>query len=100
MLSPSDSNAQKALNLLKCAARTSYGADRATLTLLYRSLIRSKLVYACVVYDSACLSVKRILDTVHNTAMRVATGAFRTSPVRNILVEANEPPLAHRDDVS
>ena len=64
--------------------------------LLYRSLIRSKLDYACVVYDSACVSSKRILDTVHNNAARVATGAFRTSPVSSILADAHEPPLALR----
>ena len=86
----------KAMNILKCVSRTTYGSDRATLLLLYRSLIRSKLDYACVVYDSACATLKRTLDTVHNTALRIATGAFRTSPVSSILVEADEPPLSVR----
>ena len=31
------------LNVLKCVARTSYGADHSTLLLLYRATIRSKL---------------------------------------------------------
>ena len=89
----------KALNLLKCVARTSYGADRATLLLLYRSLIRSKLDYACIIYNSACASHKRILDTVHHTALRVVTGAFRTSPISSILADAHEPPLSRRRDL-
>ena len=89
----------KALNLLKCVARTSYGADRATLLLLYRSLIRSKLDYACIVYDSACSSHKRTLDTVYNTALRVVTGAFRTSPISSILADAHEPPLSLRREL-
>lgn len=63
----------KSLNVLKCVAGTSYGADRVTLLRLYRSLIRSKLDYACFVYDSACDSSKRTLDTVHNSALRIAT---------------------------
>ena len=33
----------KSLNVLKCISRTSYGADRSTLLLLYRSIVRSKL---------------------------------------------------------
>lgn len=85
-----------ALNVLKCVSRTSYGSDRDTLLLLYRSLIRSKLDYASVVYDSACISNKRTLDTVHNAALRTAIGAFRTSPTSSILAEAHEPSLAMR----
>ena len=86
----------KAMNILKCVSRTTYGSDRATLLLLYRSLIRSRLDYACIVYDSACATYKRTLDTVHNAALRLVTGAFRTSPVSSILVEVNEPPLSIR----
>ena len=86
----------KALNILKCVSRTSYGADRKTLLLLYRSLIRSKLDYACVAYDAACLSSKRSLDVIHHAALRIATGAFRTSPIASVLVEADEMPLALR----
>ena len=86
----------KAMNVLKCVSRMSYGADRKTLLLLYRSLVRSKLDYACFVYESAAKSVKRPLDTIHHAAMRVVTGAFRTTPVASLLVETNEPPLALR----
>lgn len=86
----------KSLNVLKCVSRTSYGADRKTLLNLYRSLIRSKMDYACFVYDAASDSAKRCLDTVHHCAIRVATGAFRTTPTSSLLVEANEPPLAIR----
>ena len=45
----------KAMNILKCVSRTSYGADRKTLLLFYRSFIRSKLDYGCFIYDSACI---------------------------------------------
>ena len=86
----------KSLNVLKCVSRTSYGADRSTLLLLYRAIIRSKLDYACFIYDSAVESSKRSLDTIHHTALRVATGAFRTSPTASLLAEANEPPLLLR----
>ena len=86
----------KSLNILKCVSRTSYGADRQTLLMLYRSLIRSKLDYACFAYDSASPSNKKMLDTIHHTAVRIVTGAFRTSPVASLLVEVNEPPLSLR----
>ena len=89
----------KSLNVLKCVSRTSYGADRNTLLTLYRSTIRSKLDYACFVYDSAPESSKRTLDTVHHSSLRIATGAFRTSPSSSLLVEAHEPPLLLRREI-
>ena len=89
----------KSLNVLRSVARTSYGADRSTLLLLYRSIVRSKLDYASFVYDGASDSSKRVLDVVHHTAIRVVTGAFRTSPASSLLAEAHEPPLALRREM-
>jgi len=83
----------KALNSLRVLAHTSWGADQKTLLHLYRSLIRSKLDYGCVVYGSARPSYLRILDPIQNHALRLCLGAFRTSPCHSLSVEANEPPL-------
>ena len=83
----------KALNLLKVLSNTSWGADRPTLLHLYRSLIRSKLDYGSVVYGSARKSYLQTLDTVHHQGLRLALGAFRTSPVTSLYVEADEPSL-------
>ena len=44
---------QKSLNILKVLSHTEWGADRTTLLKLYRSLVRSKLYYGCIVYGSA-----------------------------------------------
>ena len=63
---------------------------------LYRALIRSKLDYGCIVYGSAKPSYIKRLDTVHNQGLRLCLGAFRTSPVQSLYVEANEPPLGMR----
>jgi len=86
----------KALNILKVVAHTEWGADRDTLLHLYRALIRSKLDYGCTVYGSARPSYLKKLDPVANKALRLCLGAFRTSPVESLQVEANEPPLALR----
>ena len=80
----------KCLNVL---SHRSWGADRTTLLHLYRSLIRSKLDYGSIVYGSARKSYLQILDTVHNKGLRLALGAFRTSPVSSLNVEADEPSL-------
>ena len=83
----------KALNLLKVLSHTNWGVDRTVLLQLYRSLIRSKLDYGSIVYGSARKSYLMMLDTVHHQGLRLALGAFRTSPVESLYVEAEEPSL-------
>ena len=83
----------KALNLLKVLSHTDWGADRTVLLQLYCSLIRSKLDYGTIVYGSARPSHISSLDTVHHQGLRLALGAFRTSPVQSLYVEAEEPSL-------
>ena len=87
---------QKSLNLLKVLSRADWGADRTTLLKLYRSLVRSKLDYGCIVYGSASKTALAQLDPVHNQGLRL--GAFRSSPVESLYVEAHEPPLEIRRD--
>ena len=84
---------QKSLNLLKVLSRTEWGADRTTLLKLYRSLVRAKLDYGCIVYGSASKKELAKLDPVHNQGLRLSLGAFRSSPVESLYVEAHEPPL-------
>ena len=44
---------QKALNLLRVVAHTDWGADRKKLLNLYRTIVRFKQDYGCIVYGSA-----------------------------------------------
>ena len=76
---------------------TDWDADSTVLLNLYRLLIRSKLDCGCIVYGSARpSSYIMLLDTVHHQGLRLSLGAFRTSPVESLHVEANEPSLANR----
>ncbi|KAJ8027494.1 hypothetical protein HOLleu_32649 [Holothuria leucospilota] len=84
---------QGALNLLKVVSKMDWGADRPVLLRLYRSLVRSKLDYGCVVYSSARESYLRRLLPIHNQGLKICLGAFRTSPMQSLYIEANEPPL-------
>ena len=86
----------KALDILRVVGHTDWGADPKVLLRLYRSLVRSKLDYGCVVYGSAPKTYLKMLDTIHHQGLRIALGAFRTSPVQSLYVEAQEPSLALR----
>ncbi|GBM49865.1 hypothetical protein AVEN_44247-1 [Araneus ventricosus] len=86
----------KALNILKVLSNTSWGASRTSLLRVYRAAILSKMDYGCIIYGSARQSVLKILDPIHHSALRLCSGAFRTSPVESLYVECCEPPLDHR----
>ncbi|GFU59106.1 putative RNA-directed DNA polymerase from transposon X-element [Trichonephila clavipes] len=63
---------------------------------VYRALILSRLDYGCVVYGSTRASVLKRLDTIHHSALRICSGAFRTSPVTSLYVVCHQPPLELR----
>ena len=86
----------KAMNILKVVSHQKWGADRETKLRLWRALIRSKLDYGSIVYGGACESDLRRLSVVQNTALRLSLGAFCTSPIVSLEVEANEPPMELR----
>ena len=86
----------KSLDLIKVLSNTTWGADRKVLLRLNRDLIRTKLDYGCIVYGSARQSHIKRLDIVHNQGIRLCLGAFCTSPVQSLNVEAYEPSLGMR----
>lgn len=86
----------KALNLLKVVSKLNWGADRKVLLRLFRSLVRSRLDYGAAVYGSARPSYLKKLEPVQNQGLRLCLGAFRTSPVSSLHVEANEMPMRIR----
>ena len=83
----------KALNVLKVLSNTNWGGDRSVLLNLYRSLVRSKLDYGSIAYGSARKSYLKCLDTIYHQDLRLALGAFRTSPIESLYAEPNEPSL-------
>ena len=87
---------QKALNLLRVVANNNWGAGRKVLLNLYGTIIRSKLDYVSIIYGSARKSYHEILDLIHHQGLRLALGAFRTSPSESLSAEANEPSLYNR----
>ena len=86
----------KPLDLLRHLSHTSWGADRKTLLRLYKSLVLSKLDYGSSVYSSAAASHLRRLDPLQSEGLRLATGAFRSTPIVSLHVETNVPPLSLR----
>lgn len=87
---------KKRLNILKCISHNNWGADKHLQLMTYKAIIRSKIDYGSILYDSASKKDLQKLDVIHNKALRISTGCFQTSPIGSILIEAKEPTLAHR----
>jgi len=86
----------KTLNILKVLSNSSWGADRSSMLTIYRSIIRSRLDYGAVVYGATRFSILKKLDPIHHQALRLCSGAFRTSPVNSLYADCHEPSLSLR----
>ena len=64
------------------------GGDQKTLLCLYRALVRSKLDNGCIVYGAASNNILKKLDPIHHQGLRIALGAFRTSPVTSLYAKS------------
>ena len=63
------------------------------LLMLYCAIVPSNVDYGCIVYGTASNTNQRRLDSIHNFGLRLALGAFCTSPVSSLYTKANEAPL-------
>nr|CAI5869558.1 unnamed protein product [Callosobruchus analis] len=84
---------KKCVNLIRRLSGTRWRADREILIGIYRSLIESRILYAGTVYSSVRPSKITRLESLQLTALRLATGAFRTSPATFVLCDASIMPL-------
>lgn len=86
----------KSINILKVLNGKNNGADRQSLINIYKAKIRSKLDYASIIYSSANSNHLSILNPVHNLALRICTGSYRTCPVETLYCETGEFSLENR----
>lgn len=89
----------KAMNMLKILGGRKKGLRRQTLMRLYHAYILPVLDYGSIVYGSARTKELDKLNVVHHTALRIVTGAFRTSPVVSLLAECGQPTLQVRRNI-
>jgi len=83
----------RSINILKIISHSSKGCNKKLLLQLDRSLIRSRLDYGAPINNLASKSVLSLLDTIQASSLRLALGAYRTSPRLSLCAEAAEPPL-------
>ncbi|XP_035985721.1 uncharacterized protein LOC118559100 [Fundulus heteroclitus] len=91
-----ETKCKKVINLMKAVAGNDWGADKQSLLNIYRALMRSAIDYGCIVYEAAAKTSLQIVDKLQYRALRLATGATKTTPINALLVEAGDTPLEIR----
>ena len=76
--------ANKTLDLLKKLSYCKWGSDSPTLVRLYIMLIKPIIDYGLQTYVSAAPSYLNSLYAIQNSALRIATGAFLSSPIASL----------------
>ncbi len=87
---------RKDLNLMKLISGTCYGADKKALLMVYKALIMSKIDYGCMLYHNAAKTTLAKLDVIQNSALKIATGAYKATRTAALEAEAAVKPLKLR----
>ena len=82
------------LKALRCISASSWGPSKESLSLLYKSFLRSLLTYASPVWFPF-LSATNLtkLERLHRAPSRAITGCLSSSPIPVLLTEASLSPL-------
>lgn len=88
----------RALNLMRTISGQKWGADQTCLIRVYKLYLRSKLDYGAIVYGSATDRHLNPLDIIVREALRISTGAFRSTPVDSLHSLSGEGTLQERRD--
>jgi len=89
-----NTKARTRLNVLRALTNTSFGHSKEDITQIYKQYIRPILSYAHIAWqpDTADTHVEK-LQTTQNTALRIATGYTKTSPIPHLHRETLVLPL-------
>ena len=83
----------KTIDLLKHLTHKKWGADCISLIRLYIMLLKPLIEYGIEAFSSAADTYMRKIETLQNSAIRIATGAFKSSPIPSIHAYTGIKPL-------
>ncbi|KAJ8722734.1 hypothetical protein PYW07_003914 [Mythimna separata] len=84
------------LNMLRCLSGVWWGAHPFSLKLIYNAIIRSTLDYGLFVLEPGSVMAFKKLDLIQSKALRIISGAMKSSPINALQIECGEAPLSLR----
>ena len=85
--------AQKRLSILKRMAGVQWGCNRNTLNTTYNMFIKPLFLYCCEPLITSSSAILRKLDILQNQALRLITGAVKTTPIQAMQILTHNRPL-------
>ena len=86
----------KMLGIMRAITCQKWGADQFSMMKIYRMYIRAKLDYGAPIYASTAATNMNPVNTISTEALRIATGAFKSTPTDTLHILAHEPMFKHR----
>ena len=85
--------ATKRCQILKRLARTRWGCSRSVLNSTYKAYIKPVILYGCGNLVTAPTATLNKLEKVQNTAMRLITGAVKSTPITAMQIITKNNPI-------
>ncbi|KAK7093030.1 hypothetical protein V1264_008689 [Littorina saxatilis] len=95
-INQAEGKARRKLNILRKLAGTTWGATDKILKSVYQGTVRPHLEYGSNSWMTAAKTHLQTLDKVQNQALRLITGAMKTTPIVKMEETSSIPPLAKR----
>lgn len=92
--------ALKFLNILKIFNYKRGGAHPKSMLNVYSAIIKSRTMYAMPVVSTKTKKNNKVLQVIHNAAIRHCMGLTKTTPVSAIIAEAGDWPVEHTAELS
>ena len=81
------------VNILKAISSNSWGANKKTLSIVYKALFRSVMDYGSTAYFTASASQLQKIDRLKNICLRIINHSSKNSPIDALEVDCGEVPL-------
>ena len=91
-----EGKARKKLSIMRKLAGTTWGADEQILKKMYQGTVRPHLEYSSPAWSSSAKTNLHCLDKVQNQALRIITGAMKSTPIQYMEQVTGIQPLQER----
>ena len=95
-LAKAEGKARRKLAILRKLSGTTWGANHKILKTVYQGSVRPHLEYSSTAWSTAAKANLNTLDKVQNQALRIMTGAMKSTPIRAMEQISGITPLQQR----
>ena len=95
-ITQAEGKARRKLNIMRKLAGTQWGANEQILKSVYQGTVRPHLEYGSNSWMTAAKTHQDTLDKVQNQALRIITGAMKSTPIPKMEQVTGIPPLITR----